>query len=244
MQMCDTQLGFGGYQHDIDTFQQAIKQINALNPDFVVICGDLVNSSVEEQFSDFNKIRSGFRVPCYCAPGNHDIESTPDPKSYKENIANYRKFIGKDYYSFEHKDYTFVIVNTQLWKSPLPEETHKQDLWLTKTLNAASKKGSPVFVIAHHPIFIEEPNEKDQYYNLPLATRKELLDLFVKNGVVAYLSGHFHRTNVKNYKGIQMVTGETTSRDFHKNPLGFRCWYIYPESVTSAPILLVTPIPK
>jgi serine/threonine-protein phosphatase CPPED1 len=113
MQMCDTQLGAGGYQHDIETFRQAVKQINALKPDFVVICGDLVNNPVEKEFADFNKIRSGFHVPSYCAPGNHDILGLSKSKPYKDALAYYRKVIGKDYYSFEHKGYTFVIVNTQ-----------------------------------------------------------------------------------------------------------------------------------
>ena len=44
VQMCDTQLGMGGYEHDVLTFNQAVKQINELQADFVVICGDLVNN--------------------------------------------------------------------------------------------------------------------------------------------------------------------------------------------------------
>ena len=38
VQLCDTQLGFGGYEHDLSAFKQAAKQINAMKPDFVVIC--------------------------------------------------------------------------------------------------------------------------------------------------------------------------------------------------------------
>ena len=42
-QMCDTQLGMGGYEHDVKTFGLAVTQINKMKPDFVVICGDLVS---------------------------------------------------------------------------------------------------------------------------------------------------------------------------------------------------------
>jgi len=28
VQMCDTQLGMGGYEHDVKMFEQAVKQIN------------------------------------------------------------------------------------------------------------------------------------------------------------------------------------------------------------------------
>ena len=37
VQLCDTQLGMGGYEHDIRSFEQAVKQINEIHPDLVVI---------------------------------------------------------------------------------------------------------------------------------------------------------------------------------------------------------------
>lgn len=35
-QICDTQLGMGGYAHDVKTFKAAVSKINTLKPDFVV----------------------------------------------------------------------------------------------------------------------------------------------------------------------------------------------------------------
>jgi hypothetical protein len=32
VQLCDTQLGMGGYEHDVKAFRQAVQQINALTP--------------------------------------------------------------------------------------------------------------------------------------------------------------------------------------------------------------------
>ena len=68
VQLCDTQLGFGGYEHDIDSFRQAVKQINALEPkpDFVVICGDLVNKRDDKSFTDFKTIKDKLTIPWYC----------------------------------------------------------------------------------------------------------------------------------------------------------------------------------
>ncbi len=93
VQMCDTQLGMGGYEHDVATFKQAVKQINALPVDFVVICGDLVQTANDQSFADFNEIKAKFTLPCYCAPGNHDVGNAPT----KASLANYREKIGKDY---------------------------------------------------------------------------------------------------------------------------------------------------
>ena len=222
VQLCDTQLGFGGYEHDVKSFQQAVRQINALKPDFVVICGDLVDTPDEKSFADFNKIKAEFNVPCYCASGNHDVGNVPTRKS----LQTYRKVIGEDYYSFEHKGLTFVIVNTQLWKAPVEDESKKHDSWLEATLETAAGKGSRIFVVGHYPLFLKRPDEDEEYFNLPVAKRKELLSLFEARGVVAVLGGHTHELIVNQHKGIQLVNGETTSKNLDKRPFGFRVWHV------------------
>ena len=222
VQLTDTQLGFGGYEHDVKSFEQAVKQINALNPDFVLICGDLVHAPDEKSFADFKKINAGFNMPCYCAPGNHDV-------GIEGSLQYYRKVMGKDYYSFEHKGYAFVIVNMHLWKAPLTPDSENQDQWLNDTLENISKKNLPVFIVGHHPLFIKDPAEIEEYFNLAPEKRHELLSLFEKHNVVAVLGGHTHALTINDYHGIQFVNAEATSKNFDKRPLGFRVWHVGPE---------------
>ena len=222
VQLCDTQLGMGGYEHDVGTFRRAVTQINALQPDFVVICGDLVHDRNNQSFSDFKRIKADFTVPCYCVPGNHDVGNEPSP----ESLQIYREVIGDDYYSFGHKGYVFAFVNTQLWKAPLDGETVRHDAWLRETLASAKQKGCPVFVVGHYPLFTETPDEPDAYMNLPLTRRTELLELYEQFGVVAVLGGHAHRLIINDYHGIQLVNGEATSKNFDERPMGFRLWHV------------------
>lgn len=220
VQMCDTQLGMGGYEHDVKTFTLAVDQINGMKPDFVVICGDLVNKANEKSWADFTKIKSGFKIPCHCASGNHDVENVPTAESLKL----YREKVGKDYYAVDHKGFTFVIVNTQLWKAPLKGESEKHDAWFATTLKLAKVRKSPVVVVGHYPLFLKKHDEKEVYFNLPVAKRQEILKLCEENGVLAFLGGHTHKLVVNEYKGIQLVNGETTSKNFDKRPMGFRWW--------------------
>jgi 3',5'-cyclic AMP phosphodiesterase CpdA len=221
VQMCDTQLGMGGYEHDVKSFTLAVEQINALKPDFVLICGDLVNKAADEKsWIDFKRIKSGFKIPCHCAAGNHDVENNPTAGS----LRRYRETVGPDYYSFDHKGFTFVIVNTQLWKAPLAGESEKHDAWFKETLAAAKKRNQPVVVVGHYPLFVKDPEEEEHYSNLPLEKRRELLGLCEANGVVAFLAGHTHRLVINEHKGMQMVNGETTSRNNDGRPMGFRWW--------------------
>ena len=81
-------------------------------------------------------------------------------------------------------------------------------------------------MIGHFPIFIKSIDEKETYSNLPPEKRESLLETFSKNNVEAYLSGHKHEVIINNFMGIQLVTGESTSKNFDKRPMGFRKWEV------------------
>jgi len=241
IQLCDTQLGMGGYQHDIKTFKQSVKQINLLKPDFVIICGDLVNDASDSSYADFNKIRNEFNMPNYCAPGNHDVGNVPN----NSTLSFYRNTIGKDYYSFENKGFTFVITNSQLWKENIKNESKKHDDWFKKTIDSIKKTNQSIFVAGHYPLFLKTVDEKEGYFNLPIAKRKELLNLFTKSNVVAYLSGHAHKPLINNYKNIQLVSGEATSKNLDSiSDLGFRVWNVSKDTIFHHFVSLTPPLNK
>lgn len=229
VQICDTQLGMGGYEHDIKTFKQAVKQINKINPDFAVICGDLVHNATDSSYADFKNILNGFKIPCYLAPGNHDVGNIPTDST----LAYYRNTIGKDYYTFQNKNVNFVVVNTQLWKVNVANESQKHHQWFKKTMDSIGELETPVFGIGHYPIFLKTPVEKEAYFNLPEAIREDILTTLKKNNVKAYLSGHTHETLINHFENIQLVSGETTSKNFDKRPLGFRLWKVASDSITN-----------
>ncbi|HWQ92193.1 MAG TPA: metallophosphoesterase [Clostridia bacterium] len=222
VQLCDPQIGFKDYAVELKRLQQAVARINQERPDFVVICGDLVNTADEKSFADFNEAMNRLAVPVHCAPGNHDVGNKPT----EVTLARYRKAIGKDYYSFEHKGRLFVVANSQLWKSPLPGESEKHNAWFKEELERAAKKQQPVFVICHYLPFEKTHDEPEAYFNLPLDKRQELLGLFHRYGVVAVLAGHTHKTLLLDHAGIQFVSSETTSVNFDQRPYGFRCWHV------------------
>lgn len=227
VQICDPQLGMGGYEHDMASFRQAVSQINELECDFVVICGDLVHHASDSTYTDFLDIKEELTVPCYLVAGNHDVGNIPDDRT----LRYYRESLGKDYYAFENKGFSFIVCNTQLWKNHIGIESEMHDRWFIETLTKISKNGGQSFVIGHHPLFVKDADEEEVYYNLAPRKRNELLGLFISNNVVAYLSGHKHETVLKTYENIQLVSGESTSKNFDKRPLGFRLWNVSRDTI-------------
>ena len=107
-------------------------------------------------------------------------------------------------------------------------------------IDSLGKKEAPIFVVGHYPIFLNTPDEEEVYFNLPMHRRNEILELFKSNKIKAYLSGHKHETIINNYENIQLVSEETTSKNFDKRPMGFRLWEVSADTITNKFIPLNT----
>jgi serine/threonine-protein phosphatase CPPED1 len=235
VQLCDPQLGFSNYQQDKAALAQAVVQINELKPDFVAFCGDLVHDADDRSFADFKAAVAKLTVPYYCAPGNHDVGSKPTP----ESLEKYRRIIGADYFVHNHKNTAFIFINTQLIKETVPGESDRHDAWLRQTLADASAKGRGIFIIGHYPIYLQQPTEPDEYMNLPLQKRAELLSLCDQYNVAAVLGGHAHMLLINKYKDTLLLNAESTSRNLDRRQPGFRLWQV---SDSAAPVHRFVPL--
>jgi 3',5'-cyclic AMP phosphodiesterase CpdA len=205
VQLCDPQLCRYGCEHDAAAFSLAVDYINALNPDLVLLCGDLTDMKKSKDLLDnFLEIKNQLAVPCYCLVGNNDIGNTPNPVL----LEQFRQRVGPDRFSFLHKGYRFIGVNTLLWESAaLPDETAAQDAWLLQELEGAHQSGEPIIVAGHHYV-------------------TDRAAFFHQYGVVAYLAGHLHANVITMIDDIQFVATASTCGNGDGSPLGFRLWHV------------------
>lgn len=221
VQLCDPQLGMTDYKEDICSLEQAVKQIDSIAPDFLLVCGDLVHKPNETSFSDFRKIMESAAVPCKWLPGNHDLTLA----AAGDTLPRYQELFGRDYYSFDHKGFRFVVLDTLLFKNALPAADAEM-AWLKDELQSAAKAGAIPVLAGHHPPFCEKPAESDGWSNLPSARRHDLLALLEQYRVPIYLSGHTHRFIQNRSGATEFVSGESSSVNMDGRPLGFRLWHV------------------
>jgi 3',5'-cyclic AMP phosphodiesterase CpdA len=212
IQMADPQ--FGMYTKDRDFAQEsanyefAIATANRLKPRFVIVCGDLVNKPGDTaQIAEYRRISAKLdkSIRMYHVAGNHDVGNEPTPQL----LDFYREQFGPDYYSFREGSLYGIVLNSSLIHSPqnAQQAYGKQDAWLKTELEKAKKSGAPhIVVFQHHPWFLERGDEPDQYFNIPLARRKPLIDSFRAAGVKFLFSGHYHRNSLGRDGDIEMVT--------------------------------------
>jgi serine/threonine-protein phosphatase CPPED1 len=238
IQMADPQLPWGS----LKSWEQAIDSANALTPAFVVVCGDLMNCNGNVKKRDYKKDEKLARdyldtaakldksIPLYNVAGNHDVCNVPTP----ETLEWYTKRFGKLWYTFSHAGDFFMAIESDLIKNSTgaPKAAKAQMDWIRKTLlSAAVKKARHRIVFMHHPMCIKTPDEKDQYFNIPIGPRTELLKLFAQSGVCVVFSGHLHRNNYVKAGDIELVTTSSTGKALGKDPLGFRIVKVYPDRI-------------
>jgi 3',5'-cyclic AMP phosphodiesterase CpdA len=228
IQMADTQFGFfeenKSFEKETEHFEKAIREANRLRPAFVIVSGDLVNRSLDTaQIREYKRVcrELDAGIPLYNVAGNHDVGNEPT----RESIAAYKKDFGADYYSFSYRSMFGIVLNSNYLKSPekVPELALAQENWLTTTLKDAKQKGyRHIIVFLHHPMFLSQPDEADQYFNIPLVTRKKYLAIFKAAGIRYVFAGHYHRNAFGRDGDIEMITTGPVGKPLGKDPSGFR----------------------
>jgi 3',5'-cyclic AMP phosphodiesterase CpdA len=150
--------------------KRAVAETNLMNPkpDFIFYGGDIAQLGKPEEIDHGLEILSGLRQKVHYVMGEHD---------YYVDLGDYwRKALGPDYYSFDHKGVHFVVLNSILthdawmhkkWDSGMDRMLQmarldnpqgspflvgdKQRAWLKKDLDKVSKD-TPVIVFSHSPL--------------------------------------------------------------------------------------------
>ena len=220
---------FGMYTKDADFRQETanwefvIANVNRLHPAFLVVTGDLVNKTGDAaQIAEYKRINAKLdrAIHLYSVPGNHDVANDPTPSS----LALYREKIGPDYYSFREGPVYGIVLNSSLFKAPakVSDDAAKQELWLEAELNKAKAANATVVIFQHIPFFLEKVDEPDQYFNIPIETRRRIFGLLHRYGVRYVFAGHYHRNANGRDGDLEMITTGPAGMPIGPDPSGFR----------------------
>ena len=227
IQASDPQFGMQAedrnFAQETANWTYAIASINRLHPAFVVVTGDLVNKTGDPaQIAEYKRINNQLdpAIHLYNVAGNHDVGNDPTP----ESIAAYRKNIGPDYYSFREGQIYGIVVNSSYFKSPakVPQEAAKQETWLNAELEKANAANALPVVFLHISLFLEKPDEPEQYFNTPLETRGRILALLHRYKVHYVFAGHLHKNSYGKDGDLEMITTSAVGKPLGTDPSGFR----------------------
>lgn len=157
-----------------DNFLKLIWRANFINPDFVIITGDILNTATEENYKSFRvDIDNLLRVPLVLVPGNHDHH-------YKRDLFTY--YVGLSNISINVGPLHLILVDTgpngmNGWIK------NDQIRWLEQDLKMYSEYEVKI-IASHHPFSMLEES--------PESNRSGLENLLEKSDVDLILHGHMH----------------------------------------------------
>ncbi|MEM3726163.1 MAG: metallophosphoesterase [Candidatus Bathyarchaeia archaeon] len=158
----------------------AIKEINGMRPDVVLVTGDLTENGLISEFKMASEeLRKLKAEKVIFVSGNHDYRST-----------GYLLF--KQFFPFsqvtETEEAVIVVLSSARPDRDDGEVGHRQNLWLEKTLEKHKDKAKIVAI--HHHIIPVPDTGADQ---ITIVDAGDVLRSLVKSKVNLVLCGHRHR---------------------------------------------------
>jgi 3',5'-cyclic AMP phosphodiesterase CpdA len=210
----------------VEGFRKAIKKANELNPAFVITGGDLIMDALGQSYKRADLLYNLYsdavkeiNVPVYNTLGNHELfglyyNSGVDPSHPEYSKKMYQKRIGDRYYSFNHRGWHFMILDSvsetkdRQYKGLVDSE---QMEWIQNDLLKIDKN-TPIVISVHIPLI----TAINQFHHLPFAVKesttvtanaREVLDLFEDHNLKLVLQGHLHYLEDIYIGGIHFITG-------------------------------------
>ncbi|HLW10636.1 MAG TPA: metallophosphoesterase [Fermentimonas sp.] len=196
--------------HAPDALDAAIDSINKLNPDFILVGGDIVYDALrrdlddaEEQSLAFLEKAKRINAPIYYAIGNHDHfalynrDIEVDHPLYGKKY--FEKHFGERYYSFDHKGWHFITLDNMTVTEDRKYIGRLDSIqldWLQKDLKQVSDS-TPVVIMAHVPLITTlsqwhgggtNPNGN----RIAIENSNEIIKLFRDKNLRMILQGHIH----------------------------------------------------
>ncbi|MFH1686656.1 MAG: metallophosphoesterase [bacterium] len=169
--------------HTEGIYGEVLQEIVRLRPEFVMTVGDMIEGYTEDttvmisEWDEYMRIVGDLPMPIHYTPGNHDITT-------QAMEAMYRRYAGEPYYSFDYRGAHFVVLNNSAGGGArdavsLPDEQYQ---WLAADLESRPAN-EMILIFCHKPFWVNV---------LPYGRSHRLHSLFVRTGVDAVMSGHFH----------------------------------------------------
>jgi 3',5'-cyclic AMP phosphodiesterase CpdA len=232
-------------------YAKCVESINNLQhqPDLVLMGGDMAFDGLytdldkfDTQIQEFKTISDKLNMPWHPCIGNHDVLGLSPrrkvPANHPEIGSDYiqnRIGMEKPYYSFNHKGWHFVVLNsiyqTKEDHGPgyEPRIGEKQREWLRYDLG--DHADMPTIVVTHYALFnhmgqINADTEMKAMNHLVLQDTKEVRLILERHNVKAVLQGHTHMTEDFIFNGIRYGTSQAASAAWWGgNWLGFKPGY-------------------
>lgn len=175
----------------------------------VLSTGDLSQDQTAQSYIDFTKHIKKLELPCYCLPGNHDMQSVMLPNLLQQGLVEVGQIVS-EYWQI-------IMLDSQVEGAAHGGLVQSQLDFLAQALKEYPNKYT--LICLHHHVLPVGSEWLDQHI---LKNSTEFLELIAPfKNICAVLSGHVHQTCDKLHNGIRFLTTPSTCVQFKPNSNDF-----------------------
>ena len=203
-----------------DGLKKAIDNAKANKVDFILTGGDNVDIDVLKKDSEtanklyqkYAKIISDSNIDYYATMGNHDRYWGVDKEDTLYDEGLFEKYLNKSYYSFDHKGWHFIVLNTTQTCGRNYCVGEEQKNWLKEDLEKVAAE-TPIIVSVHVPFLsVYYPALEGNYKGADTFSNfKEIWNMFSEHKLKLVLQGHQHLYEEIKIMDVQFITGGAVS---------------------------------
>ena len=190
-----------GAQFREQIFEKVIHEVNSLNPDAVVITGDLTNEGLKEQYEKCKTLISKINAEKIIAiSGNHDYRNT--------GYLHFKKYF--PFQTINELDDNVVLVTLGTARPDRDEGDvgYRQTLWLERTMKKYQNK-TTILAMHHHLIGIPDTGSD----RLTIIDAGDVLRATLDSNVNLVLCGHKHRPWLWDFNNLLIANAGSVSSE-------------------------------
>lgn len=169
-----------------EVFMEAVAEINHLQPDMIILTGDLTEHGYYNEFQQATKYLELFEAPLFAVPGNHDSRNL--------GYQSFEELVGEKSWKLTFGEkYTVIGLDSS---SPDENKGHigtPQHLWLEHQLDECVINDYFSIVALHHHIVPIPQTGRERNV---LSDAGDILKTLTTHEVDIVLSGHKHVPNI------------------------------------------------
>ncbi|EJM98417.1 metallophosphoesterase [Herbaspirillum sp. YR522] len=194
-----------------------IAQVHALEPDLVVVSGDLTQRARSSEFKAARQFLDALPHPQLVVPGNHDVPLLNVAARLLQPLRKYRRYIGEDLQPVYMDDEMVVVgINTARSLTIKDGRVNDRQIEMARRQLAAVGEHMVKIIVTHHPFDLPAgPQHHDLVGKAAPAMRA-----FAICGTDVLLAGHVHtssavssagRYDIPGYSALVVQAGTATS---------------------------------
>ena len=166
-----------------DMFLKAVDEINTLNPDMIILTGDLTEHGYYSEFAEATEYLKMFNSSLFAIPGNHDARNI--------GYRTFEELIGDCSWKLTKDDEDLVILGLDS-ATPDLDQGHigrLQQVWMENELNKCMLENKFSIVAMHHHIIPLPGTGRER--NI-LTDAGDILQSLISHEVDIVIGGHKH----------------------------------------------------